>query len=830
MEERYEIINYPDDIPVRVFHHRLGSVPKHWHESLELLFVLTGEVHAVVDDQTIILKTSDLLVINSCSIHELFANDSYLIALQINLQEIDIFKQLNDTCFDCCSSGKTDDSCFDNIRFLLARLIKASDKSESISFSFAIICLIINELVSGFQTTRKANRLKTHDNLDRMSNIIRFINHHFQNSLTLKEVASNFHLSVPYLSRFFKKHMRMNFTDYYNNIRLEHAVNDLLSCDDPISVVALNNGFPNPRAFVSLFKKKYGTLPSTYRRENSSPIQHKKIDGEINYLAVANSSSLSTLAKYLNSHTESVGNYIEKTEDSVQNIDIGTLPINIDGKKLKHNFRKICCVGCSRDLLNGEVQGMLISLQNDIHFEYVKFHGLLSDDMMVYDEKDDGTPLLSFVLIDKVIDFLLSIGLKPLVQLSFMPKKLASDPEKLSFFIEYNTSPPKDIAKWTYLVKSLTVHLIERYGEAEVLTWPFCVWNEPDTSSKMFGFDNKEGFFNLYKHTYKAVKEVDPRIVFGSPSLLMLTDDPYGWYQSFFDYCNENNCLPQFLNVHYYEDNFCSEEFMTVKVSYQNRLNTDKDSFSHFISKLEQNAISYHIKDVPIYLTEWNLTVNHRNLINDTCYKACYIAKNLLENYDRLQSFGYWSLTDFMCEQQPSDQLYHGGLGLFTINGIPKATYNVFCLLSKLGDILISSGNGWFITKSERSRKIQIMLYNYIHYTNIFASGELFDMTATNRYTCFNNLSSLSFSLNLTEVMAKSCIVRELFVNRTSGSSFDTWVKMGATPVFSNEDFATLKCHSSPGLYIHEEAIHNHTLNLSFKLEPLEVRLIEISI
>lgn len=71
MEERHEIIEFPDNSPVKIFLHRLGNVNRHWHNSLEILFLLSGTLHAIVDDQSYQLKEEDLLLINSNSIHSL---------------------------------------------------------------------------------------------------------------------------------------------------------------------------------------------------------------------------------------------------------------------------------------------------------------------------------------------------------------------------------------------------------------------------------------------------------------------------------------------------------------------------------------------------------------------------------------------------------------------------------------------------------------------------------------------------------------------------------------------------------------------------------------
>ena len=107
-------------------------------------------------------------------------------------------------------------------------------------------------------------------------------------------------------------------------------------------------------------------------------------------------------------------------------------------------------------------------------------------------------------------------------------------------------------------------------------------------------------------------------------------------------------------------------------------MNPNPDAFRLYLDELNRKREDFGVEKIPVYLAEWNLTVSHRNLLNDTCFKACYLTKNLLENYDRLQSFGYWSLTDLIGESQLPQQIFHGGLGMFTYNQIPKATTMLF--------------------------------------------------------------------------------------------------------------------------------------------------------
>jgi xylan 1,4-beta-xylosidase len=299
----------------------------------------------------------------------------------------------------------------------------------------------------------------------------------------------------------------------------------------------------------------------------------------------------------------------------------------------------------------------------------------------------------------------------------------------------------------------------------------------------------------------------------------------------FFHYSALNNCPSDFINIHYYDNSFSVSESISDSFSISNiektcPLNVDPFAFTKFINQLKVQNKKLKLGNIPIYLTEWNLTVSQRDLINDTCFKSCYLTKNLLENYDRLESFGYWCLTDFMEELQVPNEQYHGGLGMFTYNGIPKAHYNTFLFLTHLGNELIAKGNGFFVTKE--GSKIVIILYNYEHYSKLFASGILFDMTNENRYAPFTQMNQAQFQIKLHNLPSSGCLVKEMFVNQNHGSSYDAWAKMGFPSLIRPEDLESLKQVSQPGLYLHHEAVNQGELFLTAELEPLEVRMMEI--
>lgn len=824
MQQRMEIIKFNEKLPMRLYCYRLTELKAHWHSGIEIILILKGDCSVIVNDQIVNMKEDDIILINDNNVHELRSEKGCnLIALLIDTNKLDgIPDKLQ---FDLNSTTTANKNRFYKIKRIIAELVKinSSESSENAFFNRSVIYVLLYELSKNFKSSDLS--VQSSKYIERLNEILKYIEDHYKEGLSFNQIAEAHHFSVPYLSSFFKRYLGMNFQTYYNDFRLERAVNQLLHTDCSIEQIAADNGYPNPRAFVSSFKAKYDTLPSLYRK--NAPVLSKDLTTEDFDDELDKNSAMFLLTKYLPKPDRE--DIRESELSDTKTVSAEKINMAAQGTPLKHNFRKFTTVGRAKELLLADVQKMLTELQSEIGFEYIKFHGLLSDDMLVYSEDENGNPKYSFVYIDKVFDFLLSIHLKPLVQFSFMPKALALTPERTAYFSPYVLSLPKSLQKWKDLVAALTNHLIDRYGFHVVKEWLFCCWNEPDTSVYLFGFQNDEDYYALYKATYDTVKSIDKRLVFGSPSLLISYNENQLWCKRYIEWCKANDCVPDFMNIHYYDNDFTDESFEGHRPArpLHSRLNRDENSFANCITKTKKMFEDLGIENLPIYLTEWNLTVSHRNLLNDTCFKSCYLAKNLLENYDLLDSFGYWVLTDMIEETLPSKEQFHGGLGLYTYSGIKKPHYYTFRFINRLGNKLIAKGNGYFITKSHR--KIQIIAYNYEHFNHLFAQGETFDMQFTERYTPFNKLGTMDLSLELTDLKSENCIIREQIVNQTYGSAFDEWIRMGAQPL-SNEDVEYLKNISVPKLYVRKEAIENNTITYNASLGPLEIRLIEIEL
>jgi beta-xylosidase len=409
-----------------------------------------------------------------------------------------------------------------------------------------------------------------------------------------------------------------------------------------------------------------------------------------------------------------------------------------------------------------------------------------------------------------------------------MPSALAKRPIRTLF--GHLVSEPADLDLWCSLIGTLMQHLLRRYGLSRVLTWKFSVWHQPDTPSRLYGFERPEDFYEFYRRTYETVKGCHKDIPFGLPATFYLNEQEHSnWYLALLNWSRSHRCTPDFISFVFYDLKRATGKtqsrstfgFVDAMV-----LNRDPNGLKEFISNIRNDLRSCGFEKLPVYVCEWNNTPSQQDLLNDTCYKSCYIVKNILENYDRLSGLSYWSLTDLMAEAPLPEQLLFGGSGLFTVNALPKASYYACYLLAQLGDTFLARGNGWFATRT--SQDIRIMAYHYKHISDLYSMGERFDMTETDRYTMFEPTESLDLQIRLLQMEDREYQLTEYSVNRKAGSLYDAWVSMGCMDPENEVEGYFLAAKSAPSVHKSKLAAQDGALLLHLSMELLEVRLLII--
>ena len=318
--------------------------------------------------------------------------------------------------------------------------------------------------------------------------------------------------------------------------------------------------------------------------------------------------------------------------------------------------------------LRADWQRDLKRAHDELGFRYVRFHGLLSDDMGTV-VRENKKLLYSFFNCDQVFDFLLSIGMKPFVELSFMPGALASG-DRTVFKYKANVTPPKDYKQWAALIEHFVSHCVERYGEREVAEWLFEVWNEPNL--RIFWSGTQRDYFRLYRYTADAIKKVSNSFKVGGPATAKSE-----WIEDFVDFCERNDVPADFVSTHYYQnDGYEDDSELDVQLFKSQR---------GIMREVAQNTRS-HSRNRPVYYTEWNTSSNAFDPLHDEPYAAAAVASTIMEANGLVDGYGFWTFSDIFEENYLSSQAFHGGFGLLTLHGIPKPSYRTFELLHDLGE------------------------------------------------------------------------------------------------------------------------------------------------
>ncbi|NDJ78412.1 MAG: beta-xylosidase [Chloroflexi bacterium] len=353
--------------------------------------------------------------------------------------------------------------------------------------------------------------------------------------------------------------------------------------------------------------------------------------------------------------------------------------------------------------LRADWRQQLTWCQAELGFQYVRFHGLLCDDMSVYTQWSNFPPY-SFFNVDSVFDFLLSIGMKPFVELSFMPRDMASGSQTI-FHYQGNVTPPADYEAWAAMIRALVAHCVDRYGLDEVRTWFFEVWNEPNLAPG-FWAGSQEDYFKLYHYTAEAIKSVDPGLRVGGPSTAK-----NAWIPDMIAYCQQHDVPLDFVSTHHYPTDTALGWDMDLKAQMGH---AKRGVMQDMTQTARQEA-----GDLPLYYTEWNCSSSLRNPYQDESYLAAFVIKTIVDNGGLVDGYAYWVFSDLF-EETPFPSLpFHGGFGLMTLHGVPKPVYRAYELLHGLGHermpITVTGGTSETVeaVATRRADQIDILVYNH---------------------------------------------------------------------------------------------------------------------
>lgn len=484
---------------------------------------------------------------------------------------------------------------------------------------------------------------------------------------------------------------------------------------------------------------------------------------------------------------------------------------NSQGSAFPHYWEQ--CVGSCHAVmgLRSDWREQLEKSHRELGFQYVRFHGLLDDEMSVciretniFGGEPEGKLRYSFFNIDSIFDFLLKIGMKPFIELGFMPGALASG-AATCFHYKANVTPPAEYGQWEALIKALTQHLVDRYGVEEVRTWFFEVWNEPNLS--FFWAGSKEDYFKLYAHSARAIKSVDSQLRVGGPATSI-----NAWIPDMLEFCHNAGVPIDFVSTHHYptDDPLWRNNHLTIEEFFR--------QFAHEMGKYERGVLRKmtakaraEAGNMPLYYTEWNTSSMVPDSIHDEAYSAALVAKTIADNDGLVDGYSFWTFSDLFEERGQYAAPFHGGFGLQNIYGIPKPTYRVFEMLHNLGDRRVRVERG----ENSTAELLAVRGEGYLAllaYNHNIPSGEI-------------RAEEISINLKGISLAEPVFIAR---VDHENGNPKQKWIELGSPEYPTHAELAEIDQASLPVTQeLHPEATEDGCI-LRFSIPPHGVALITL--
>ncbi|MEX2680581.1 MAG: hypothetical protein Q6373_003225 [Candidatus Sigynarchaeota archaeon] len=473
-------------------------------------------------------------------------------------------------------------------------------------------------------------------------------------------------------------------------------------------------------------------------------------------------------------------------------------------------WKKMVGVGSAFLLLRKDLLDQVEQAVNDIGFEYLRFHGILSDDVGLVQQADKGAgeideDCLNFTNVDAIYDALADIGIKPFVELSFMPTELASGTTQV-FKYPSNVTPPASYPLWGSLVRHLVSHWKERYGADEVRDWYFEVWNEPNL--KNFWMGTMNDYFALYDHAARAVKSVDSRFKVGGPA-----SAAGGWIAPFLEHCQAAGAPVDFVSTHVYQVDGPRRAAGELPFAGMRQV----------IAGARASIDASAFPELKLHVTEWGSTVNPFDAVHDSSNQAAFICKTITTMNGLVDSFSYWTVSDIFEELGLPDRAFHGGFGMNTLHGVHKPAYNAFKLVNRLGREIcevqpaqpgLPKGAEVFATRT--ASEVRALAWYYV-LQGTAPAPEPLKVSLRVMKEAPLDASELDFSV--------------LELGKQKGNAFEAWKAMGSPRNPSPDQIDDLKDSAELGdddVMTGEASQDEKQMTVNITLEPESVKLIRI--
>lgn len=788
--------------PFKVHFYRSYDTVEMIESNYIIFYLIRGEGEVIVSEKAYVLKEENVLLVNyNHSYSVRLSGDSLLMKIEIDYQTLCGLSKGNTLLFECYDFGQRSTK-YEKFRYRLNELLgEFSVEPTGMSCrKMSKLYNICDYIVHSFVVSEVSKLHSEH--IGKIRDVFEYLEKHYQERITLNEVADYFYMALSSFSRFFSKATGITFVKYLTKIRLEHALSDLLLSDLGISNIAYKNGFGSISQFNKQFKQIYKMTP--YELKN------KTLAGKIN----GNTENEEKLDERLSEDLEQYQNKVRLVVVREQKIHIQEEEIDtLQGKPYANPWGKLINFGFASRLLSAEYQKQIIFLKKNLNFEYGIINGIFSPEFGLKEEKSDER--LNFVNFDSVLDFFVKNNIKPVIifdnQKFNMIKKLNERDtiQCLEIF--------EDEEQCLSELRDLIDHIIYRYGIREVNSWKFEVWYY-ELDKSILGL--KENFLEVWDKIYELIKERISEAQIGGTSLGVSVK--YETSLEFYRAWRTARYLPDFLTVNLFPYKVADRPGIMEAVRQE-----VESSFGRNLMEFKSILKEAGYPEIPLIALEWNLSFVQRNYFNDMAGKATIMMSQMVQGLDEKIEVGYWPASDLYAGDYDADHILNGACGLVSAEGICKPVFYAWKFLGELQDLLVDRGDHYIVTKDGRGFFTVILFNNKKLNYNYYTMSESLVGPQDSR-EIFADEDSLEIKLTLKGIPNKKYLLRKQIIGPDHGSVLDEWMKLGIDLPLSISDMVYLKNRCTPFRKNQEITAQQHQLTIMETLGPHEIMLLQI--
>jgi beta-xylosidase/AraC-like DNA-binding protein len=654
------------------------------YPGIEILLVLDGELVVEMDNGFYQMKEYDLLVVNRNQLYQVRAVKNNTV-LTVSISDTFIskyYEEYRHYHFQLFSqqTDRGKESIIAQMRkFLSELLITYGRQEESCQLEVHIlICKILLTLILRFKGERNDSKdINVHDH--RLTEIVAYLKQHFDEPITLDDVAEQFYLSPSYFSRYFKQQLGLGFSRFLMNIRLEHSLKDLLYTKDSITYISLKNGFPNTKSFTNLFKEVYGETPHSFREKNVKEQVNVVKDYQLNGKeAFLNSPEIIMKLGVLLSEGDHPTSY-SSIETKLEEI---TIELSVANNKLLDHPYNVLNIGELRELQKESVRTQVLLTQKELQIKYIGIDLLLSGETISPPVKtDEFIPTTSpYYNSDEAIQFIKTNHLSLFIQVAYKGGFSEEDEylQKLEQFLR---------------------HCCQVFGEKYVSKWYF-MYTTNDTAA------NRKQLHQFYLSVNTLLKTIVPAVQVGVllPFSFQTgtTDEQHKWI------------VNQEEPIDFIAFQASPNEIIDFKDIIDSNYLLAKDFIRKKTEKLKHYLKSHSIEK-PLHLITWSSFSGNTRYTNGTFFRGALILYDALTVAEDVESLGFWINTEIHERNAGGMDIPLEGMELFHFFTGKRPAYYAMSFFNRLKGKVISKGAYHFMTENETGYQIVLMNNNIVN-------------------------------------------------------------------------------------------------------------------